>query len=95
MTSNGFPGIVNDKGAAMEIKRFALWSGMGMCLLWAIVLAWTPIAGAGQKIEATLASVNAPQFITPRMATLFAKRVAEKTNGGLTIKVIAVANWGG
>jgi TRAP-type transport system periplasmic protein len=79
----------------MDTKRFALLGSMGVCVLCAIMWMGTGTAGAGQKIEAALASVNAPQFITPRMATLFAKRVGEKTNGGLTIKVIASGQLGG
>lgn len=59
-----------------------------------LVGGWPPPASA-QKMEATLASVNSPAYINPRMQMLFIKKVAEKTNGGLTIKWVGNGQLGG
>jgi len=57
--------------------------------------AWTSGVGAQPKMEATLATVNSPAFLLPRTQLLLAQKVAEKTNGGLTIKVVHSGQLGG
>ena len=66
----------------------------------AIGLALSTIAGAGHatagpKIEAALSSPNSPEIILVRAETLLIKRVTEKTNGDLTIKLMHSGQLGG
>ena len=66
-------------------------------LAFALIFAWLTPAESGElpKIQATLASVNGPEFITARAEMLFAKKVREKTNGGLSINVVLAGALGG
>src|SRR5260370_31290343 len=58
--------------------------------------ALSPGAGIAQpKLEATLATVNAAAFLIPRAEIMFDEKVAEKTHGGLTIKVVTDGQLGG
>ena len=59
----------------------------------AVTLQTQPVRA--QKVEATLATVNAAAFLIPRMEVLFAKKVAEKTNGNFVIKVVTDGQLGG
>lgn len=68
--------------------------GSLVTLAFALVLGSLVPAQAGQKVEATLASVNAINIIV-KSELLLAQRVAEKTNGGLTIKVVYGGALGG
>jgi len=52
-------------------------------------------AWAGQKTEATDALVMFPGQIVYRAHELFAQKVAEKTKGGLTIKLVGSGQMGG
>jgi len=52
-------------------------------------------AGAQQKIEATLASVNTADYINPRMQMVFIERVKQKTNGAVDIKWVGSGQLGG
>jgi tripartite ATP-independent transporter DctP family solute receptor len=62
----------------------------------AVLMASMPLAMAeNPKIEATLASVNTPDYINPRMQLLFIEKVKEKTDGGLDIKWIGSGQLGG
>ena len=67
---------------------------VGAALLAALALL-PPGAAAQAKIEATLASPNAVTFLIVRAESMFAAKVAEKTNGGLTIKVVTDGQLGG
>ena len=52
-------------------------------------------AWAGQKIEATDASVMHPGNIIYRAHEVFVQKVAEKTKGGLNIKLVGASQLGG
>ena len=67
---------------------------VGATLLAALALP-PPGAAAQAKIEATLASPNAVTFLIVRAESMFAAKVAELTNGGLTIKVVTDGQLGG
>lgn len=72
------------------------WTGIAC----AAVIALLPTLGsrdavAQPKMEATLATVNAATFLIVRMESLFAEKVKEKTNGGLTITVVTDGQLGG
>ena len=67
---------------------------VGAALLAALALP-PPGAAAQAKIEATLASPNAVTFLIVRAESMFAAKVAELTNGGLTIKVVTDGQLGG
>lgn len=69
------------------------WVGMTCAAVVALLPAWA--ANAQDKIEATLATVNAATFLMPRMEILFAEKVAEKTNNGLVITVVTDGQLGG
>ena len=64
-------------------------------LVFVLLCAWLTPAGAGQKVDATLATVNAPAFLIVRAESLFTQKVREKTGGGLTINVVASGALGG
>lgn len=68
------------------------WIGLTCAAAMALVPMW---ARAEEKIEATLATVNAASFLIPRMEILFAQKVAEKTNNGLVITVVTDGQLGG
>jgi len=61
----------------------------------ALPLASSLRANAQARIEATLASVNGPDYINPRMQMLFIDKVKQRTNGGLTIKWVGNGQLGG
>src|SRR5262249_14249605 len=48
-----------------------------------------------QKFEATLASVNGPDYINPRMQKLFIEKVKEYTNGNVVIEWVGSGQLGG
>jgi TRAP-type C4-dicarboxylate transport system substrate-binding protein len=74
--------------------RSAKWVGsLGLALV--LLCAWHTPGKAGQKIEVTLATVNAPAFLIVRAESLFAQKVREKTGGGLTINIVASGTLGG
>ena len=52
-------------------------------------------ARAQTRIEATLASVNGPDYINPRMQMVFIEKVKQRTNGGLAIKWVGNGQLGG
>ena len=54
-----------------------------------------PSSAIAQKVEATLASVNSPAYINPRMQMVFIQKVAEKTNGQVVIKWVGSGQLGG
>lgn len=61
----------------------------------AVMVAVAGNAWAGQRIEATLASVMQPGNIIYRAHDFFVKRVAEKTNGGLQVRHVGSSQLGG
>lgn len=69
------------------------WIGLACVAMTALL----PVSrtAAQEKIEATLATVNAATFLMPRMEILFAEKVAEKTDGGLVITVVTDGQLGG
>ena len=79
----------------MAAKRFRRWGTLVACSLFALVLSCPSPAMAGAKVQASLASPNAPEQIHVRAGYLFVKKVAEKTNGGLTIQILHSGQLGG
>src|SRR5260370_2177849 len=66
----------------------------GAVLLFGLVL--LPLGTVAEpKIEATLSSPNAATFLIVRAETMFSNKVAELTQGGLTIKVVTDGQLGG
>ena len=66
------------------------WKTMGVLVALASVLlpqARQRVVEAGQKMQATLASINAINVIV-KSELLFADKTRAKTNGGLDIKVV-------
>jgi tripartite ATP-independent transporter DctP family solute receptor len=59
------------------------------------LLSMAPSLAIAQKVEATLASVNSPAYINPRMQMVFIQKVAEKTNGQVAIKWVGSGQLGG
>jgi tripartite ATP-independent transporter DctP family solute receptor len=59
------------------------------------LLSMAPPLAIAQKVEATLASVNSPAYINPRMQMVFIQKVAEKTNGQVAIKWVGSGQLGG
>lgn len=81
----------------MATKTVRLTIRVGILIGLAFVLlcvSLTPTE-AGQKVEATLASVNAPAYLASRAWTLLAQKVREKTNDGLIIKPVFGGALGG
>jgi tripartite ATP-independent transporter DctP family solute receptor len=78
----------------MSGKRFGRMTGLGFVAV-TVLLGWTLPASAAQKVEAALASPNNPEIILVRAMTLFANKVAEKTKGDVTIKVVHSGQLGG
>jgi TRAP-type transport system periplasmic protein len=74
--------------------RSVMWAG-SLGLAFVLVAAGLTPAEAGQRVDATLATVNAPAFLIVRAESLFAQKVREKTNGGLTINIVASGALGG
>ena len=73
------------------------WKAIGILVVLASVLllpSAARVAEAGQKMQATLASVNAINVIV-KSELLFADKVRAKTNGGLDIKVVYGGALGG
>jgi len=78
----------------MKREPFVPYAGL-FCLA-LLICAPGPIpANAGQPMQASLAAVNPPDVILVRGFSLFAKKVAEKTNNGLMIKVAPSGQLGG
>jgi len=74
------------------------WRAMLSLMILASVLLlpnWLSLAEAGQKIEATLATVNAAAFLIVRAESLFVQKAREKTNGGVSINVVPGGAMGG
>lgn len=86
-------GIGDPEKEAMKMGRATIRGGM-IALMFVLSVAWLVPAEAGQKIEATLASVNAVNIIV-KGEMLFAQKVGEKTNGNLVIKVVYGGALGG
>ena len=78
----------------MKRESFVLCAGLFFLaiVIWA---AGPAPANAGQQIQASLAAVNPPDVILVRGYSLFAQKVAEKTNNGLMIKVAPSGQLGG
>ena len=79
----------------MRTRRPTPMEAVGISLISLLMLAWPQAAPAGQKIEATLAAPNGPQLITVRMEDMFVKNIAEKTHGGLVIRLVHSGQLGG
>jgi tripartite ATP-independent transporter DctP family solute receptor len=78
----------------MKGTRLATLCLVALGLAVGLISGW-PSTAAAQKVEATLASVNSPAYINPRMQMIFIQKVAEKTNGQLTIKWVGSGQLGG
>jgi TRAP-type C4-dicarboxylate transport system substrate-binding protein len=78
----------------MKRTRLATLCLVTLGLLAGLIPMW-PSTAVAQKVEATLASVNSPAYINPRMQMLFIQKVTEKTNGQLTIKWVGSGQLGG
>ena len=78
----------------MKGTRLATLCLVALGLAVGLIPVW-PSTAAAQKVEATLASVNSAAYINPRMQMLFIQKVAEKTNGQLTIKWVGSGQLGG
>jgi tripartite ATP-independent transporter DctP family solute receptor len=77
----------------MSLGRGA-WIAAAACL--PVVLGFAePAAAQNPQITATLASVNTPSYINPRMQMVFIEKVKEYTNGGLTIEWVGSGQLGG
>ena len=68
---------------------------MALAVAAAAIVVSMPATAQGQKIEATLASVNTPDYINPRMQLLFTEKVKEKTDRGLDIQWVGSGQLGG
>lgn len=75
----------------MAKRSLALFTALGFLLMMALAA----VASAGQKMEAVDATVFNPGHIIAQAHELFAKKVAEKTKGGLTIKHVGSEQLGG
>ncbi len=78
------------------MPKLSLTRRQGLTGLAAATIGLPPLeAFAAAKNEATLATVNAAAFLMVRMESLFATKVAEKTNGDVAIKVVTDGQLGG
>ena len=78
----------------MKGTRLATLGLVALGLVAGLIPMW-PSTAIAQKVEATLASVNSAAYINPRMQMLFIQKVAEKTNGQITIKWVGSGQLGG
>ncbi len=72
-------------------RQIAVGIAVGLCA----ALSSFSAGAQTPRIEATLASVNGPDYINPRMQMVFIQKVKEKTNGGLNIKWVGNGQLGG
>jgi len=79
---------------AKMAKGVHLVAGVGLGILLSLA-ALTPVAAGQKKIEASLATVNSPDFFMTRAWEVLAERVNKRTNGGLKINIVAGGALGG